>query len=106
MRTIDTEKIRTVLVVEDHFTPTRADLILKNFPLLNDELAEAVEQWLKDRTIADVTIEGLSIERVMHLRKCHFLIAVKDLARLIDPSLPAETRALLREVLGKPLILE
>ncbi len=106
MQSLDKEKVRKVLMEEEHLPSFRVDLILKEFPPIDEALATAVKQWLEKRSFDDVQVDGLSISEVMRLRRCHFLIAVKDLARLQDPELPAESRRRLREILSKPVIIQ
>jgi hypothetical protein len=106
MQVIDIQKARSILINREKLKPFLADLILKDYPALEDALAAAVEQWLASGTFDNIEVEGLTIKQVMQLRRSNFMVAVKELNRLLDPALSAETRNRLRDILNKPVILE
>lgn len=106
MYKINKEKVRKILVDEMNYTPYKVDLLLKDYPSLRDQLGEAVEQWLKDRTVADVAVEGFSIKDVMEKRQVHFLVAVKKLNILLDKSIPVEERDKLRKTLSRQVVFK
>ena len=87
MFNLDKVRAKTILVSELGYNSTDADLYLKDYPQLHDELREAVQRWLNDRSISDTTVYGVSIEDVMHARGSHFLMAVSAINRLFDTEL-------------------
>lgn len=103
MYELDKEQVKKILIEEMKLPAFDVELFLKNFPPLHDSLSSAVEQWLKDRTIAEVVIEGLAIKDVMKKRRSHFLAALRDLNTLLDESIPAEKRQRFKKTLKKPV---
>jgi hypothetical protein len=106
MYKIDIPKAKKIMVEENHYTPQKVDLFLKDYPPIHDDLGEAVEQWLDDRTIKDTVVDGLSINEVMTKQRVHFLQAVKKLNMLLDENTPSEERKLLRKILSRQVILK
>lgn len=106
MYEIDKTKARKILIEELGFSPALADRYLSKLPPLHDALGAAVDQWLSDRSIAPISVEGLSIERVMALKHTNFLSAVWSLDVLLNEEMPAEERRRYREALERPLIIE
>lgn len=104
MYTIDKDKAKRILVEEFDYQPYHADLFLRRFPPLHEELAEPVETWLKDRAIPDVSVEGLSVEEIMQSQRGHFLLAIQYLNRLLDEDLSSEDKEGLVQALRKPAI--
>jgi len=102
MYALDKELARKVLLDELNYHPFDVDLFLRDYPPLHDDLGRAVDQWLTDRTVADVAVEGLSIQQVMRRRRSHFLAAVRDLNTLLDETIPAEKRRKFRDILSRP----
>jgi len=101
---LDKERAKRILTDELGYNPVSADLFLRDYPPIHDELAAAVQAWLKDRTILDVSVLGLSISDIMRVRHSHFLMAVQDLNRLLDPDLSEEDRQRMVRILSKPYI--
>ncbi|MCI0558928.1 MAG: hypothetical protein MN733_10565 [Nitrososphaera sp.] len=106
MYKIDKEKVRKILIEELGYVPNKADLFLKDYPPLHEKLGAAVEQWLKDRTVANVSIEGLSIDGVMEKQQTNFLVTVKNLNELMDESIPIEERKEKKEILNTQVFFE
>jgi len=103
MYELDKERARKILIDEMKLPVFEVDLFLKGFPPLHDSLSSVVEQWLKDRTIVNVIVEGLSITDVMRKRRSHFLAALRDLNVLLDENVPIEKRQRFKEILKKPV---
>ncbi len=101
MYELDKERVKKILIEEMKFPAFDVELFLRDFPPLHDSLSSAVEQWLKDRTIGDVVVEGLAIQDVMKKRRCHFLAALRDLNVLLDESVSVEKRQRFKETLQK-----
>ena len=96
MYLLDRLRVRPILITELGYSPEKADLFLDHFPLLSDQLVEAVEVWLEDRKILDVKVEDISIRQVMELHNCNFLNAVRGLNELLSLPLSAEDRESLK----------
>jgi len=105
MFVIDQEKTRKILVDEYGYKPINADLFLKRFPPIHDELADVVATWLDSREIQDISIGGLALKDVMQIQRCHFLIAIQYLNRLLDEDLsPKEKEAHIQSLRTPPVI--
>jgi len=89
---LDKRRAKLVLLDEgiDH---SSVDSFIEKYPLLNDSLGTVVDQWLLDRQIPDLEIEGVSLIEVIRKRDSHFLKAIRDLNRLFDPTLTADQKA-------------
>lgn len=103
MYTLDKEKVRNILINEEAFDPQQVEILLKNFPPLYDDLKVAVETWLEKRFIVDVTVDNISIHDVMENRQSHFIVAIRDLNRLLNPNLTADKREQWRRILTTPV---
>lgn len=105
MYTIDKQKAIAILKsqnTEQH----QINLLLKNYPSLQDDFGKAVEQWFIDQTIPDLEVEGITLKDVMANRHSHFLIAIRDLSHLLDPTLSPEEHKQWRRILSTPLYYE
>ena len=101
---LDKEVLKKILTSELGYSQTDADLYLKDCPSeIHRELEEIVGAWLKDRSIADYEIEGVSIKEVMEARGYHFLMAIKAFNRLFDEDVPPEKRKQMTSDLVKPV---
>lgn len=105
MYLLDKEKARNVLA-NQNLNPYQIEQILKRFPPLPDNMGGGVDRWLTDQAIPDINIDGISLKEVMEKHGSHFLIALKDLARLLDPELTAEKRSQWRRILTNPVYYE
>ena len=103
MYELDKEQVKKILIEEMKLPAFDVELFLRDFPPLHDSLSSAVEQWLKDRTITEVVVEGLAITDVMKKRRSHFLAALRDLNILLDENIPVEKRQRYKETLKKPV---
>lgn len=92
MYKLNSDKVHKILVSELEFEPDEADLYLNHYPDLDDTLGKAVETWLKDRSILDIEIEGITIQQVMQNHNIHFLGAVKSLNGLLTRKLTSEQK--------------
>lgn len=99
------EKARAALM-ENNFSQREIDRLLANYPPLPDDFAPLVEQWLQDFIIPDFKVDEISIKKVMELRHSHFLVALRDLARLRDETLTPEKREQWRRILTSPVHFE
>ena len=82
---LDKDKARKVLLSQN-FQPYQIKILLKNYPPLQDSIGELIEVWFKDQEIPELVIDGISLQEVMENRHSHFLIAIRDISRLIYPS--------------------
>lgn len=105
MYTIDREKVRQVLLSENQ-PAYQIDVLLENFPLLPDEIGALIDNWLDHREIPKLTIDGISLKDVMEKHHDHFLVAIRDLSRLLDPTLPDDKRELWKKALTAPRYYE
>lgn len=103
MYTLDKEKVRNILIKEEDFDPQQVEILLKDFPPLFNDLEIPVEMWLEKRIISDVTVDGISVQDVMADRQSHFIVAIRDLNRLLDPNLAADKREQWRRILTTPV---
>jgi len=103
MYQLDKSIARKILIEEERYGAFDADQLLADYPPIGDALAQTVEQWLQDRQILDVQVEGLTIQQIMDNRQYHFLVAVKALNRLLDPSRTPEQCLRLRNSLSRPV---
>lgn len=103
MFTLDKEKAKEILVSELGQSPGSAEVYVRDYPQIHDQLAEAVKRWLQDRTVLDVKVDSLSISEVMRVQRCHFLAAIFLLNRLLDQDVTEEKRKRLIENLHRPM---
>ncbi|MES0490271.1 MAG: hypothetical protein ABUK01_09780 [Leptospirales bacterium] len=103
MYELDKETVKKILVEEMNLPAFDVDLFLRDFPPLHNSFSLPIEQWLKNRTIADLVIEGLTIQEVMEKQQSHFLAAVRDLNILLDEKIPIEKRKSFNEILRTPV---
>lgn len=103
MLIVDKTKVKEILVNELGYKPSEAEVFLVDFPSIHDELAPTVEQWLKDRSVNDVSVNGLALSELMRNRHRNFLLAVRELNLLLDPNLTPEKQNKLTAILRKPL---
>src|SRR3972149_6798819 len=104
MYILDKDKAQEILVTELGYKSHEAALFLRGFPPLHDELAGAVQHWLEDRTITDVEGEGATIREIMQSQGYHFLLAVKEMNRLLDDNISLDDRQRLADILRKPAV--
>lgn len=105
MYLLDIEKARTILLSQN-VKPYQIELLLNHYPPLEDSLENIVEQWLLDQSIHEVVIDEISLQEVMRNRRSHFLVALRDLNRLLDPKLSEEKREQWKRILTTPLYFE
>ncbi len=105
MYTIDKQKA-SVILKSQNFEPYQINLLLKNYPPLPDAFGKAVEQWLIDKTVPDLEVDGITLKDVMTNRHSHFLVAIRDLSHLLDPTLSADEQAQWHRILSTPLYYE
>jgi hypothetical protein len=103
MYRINKAQAKDILINELGYSPIDADLYLRDFPPIHAELADAVEQWLVDRTIQDVEVSGLSITEVMQVRGYHFLMALRALNKILEPGTTPDRRKRMVESLRQPV---
>ena len=106
MYEIDKQKFREIMIGEERYSPRKVDLLLAEFPPVDDRFGEPIEQWLEDRTVPDIEVEGLSLREVMDNKQVHFLVAVRTLNELLhDRFLPAD-RSRRIKALRTPVVFE
>ncbi len=103
MFTVDKEKARKILIDEFHYKKHQVDAFLESIPELDDIFKPAVERWLSDRTVLDLSVEGLTISQVMATRKSSFLTAVRDLNILLRSDYPEDFREKFKQALQQPI---
>lgn len=106
MYVLDKDRARDVLLEEKRIPPHQVEKFLDRFPPLHAKLGEIVDQWLDTQTIPNVVIDGISLEEVTRIRHCHFLVAVRDLNKILDPNLSPEKRDQWRKILTTPVYYE
>lgn len=92
MYQLDKQKAKQVLL-DEGLDRLLVDSFVENYPPLDDSLGVVVDQWLTDRQIPALEMEGISLREVMEKRASHFLKAIRDLNRLVDPTLTAEQKS-------------
>jgi hypothetical protein len=101
MYILDKSRARKVLLAQN-LKPHQADRLVERFSPVPDRLGHFIEQWLEDQTIPDIVIDGITVKQVMDNHHSHFLIAINDLAILMDPDLSPEKRTQWRRILSTP----
>lgn len=102
---LDQEKARKILLSDD-FEAYQIDILLQNYPPLPDQVGEMIELWFVDQEIPELIVDGVSLHEVIDQRHAHFLVAIRDLSRLMDPSLSEEKREQWRKILTTTLYYE
>ena len=105
MYTINKEKAHEILLNQG-FKTHEIDSLLNRYPPIHDKLSRIIEQWINDQTISEITIDGISLNQVIKIRRCHFLIAIRDLNKLLDPDLTLEKRNQWHRILTSPVHFE
>ncbi len=105
MYELNKEKIREILR-QEQVKAVSIESLLKHFPPLPDELGKLVETWMATRLVPDLVIDGISIHDVMQVRECHFLVALREMRKLLEPDLSTEERAQWRRILTTPVHFE
>jgi hypothetical protein len=105
MLVINKGEVKKILVTELGYSSFEANIYLRDYPSIHDELVEVVQKWLEDRTITDINVFGLSLVEYMRNHRAHFLMAVRDFNRLFDNDLTSERRERLIGIMHKPVII-
>jgi hypothetical protein len=105
MYAIDKERVRAALLLEN-FQSLDIDILLKNYPSIPDELGKLVDKWFIDQEIPDLEIDGISLIGVMEKRHAHFLVAIRDLSKFLEPEMSAEKRAQWHRILTTSVFYE
>ena len=105
MYILDKDKARSLLLTKDS-NPIVIETFLDNFPPLDDSLGQLVDQWLDDQQIPDLVIDGISLKHLMSFRASNFLKAIRDLNKLLDPSLSEADRQQWIRILNTPRFYE
>jgi len=98
MYKLDEEKTRDVLISQG-IKPYQIDLLLKNYPPIDNQFGSLIEQWFVDQEVPEFEINGITVEEVMNNHRSHFLVAIRDMNRLLDPDLSKEKREQWRRIL-------
>jgi hypothetical protein len=96
----------THVLESERFNPAQIQHILYDYPPLNDEFGLAVEKWLSGQPIPTVEVDGLLLTDIMEKRHSHFLVAIRDMNKLLDPALPPEKHEQWRRILSTPAYYE
>jgi len=105
MYVIDKERATRVLESE-RINTAQIQHIFYNYPPLNDKFGPAVEKWLSGQPIPTVEVDGLLLTDVMEKRHSHFLVAIRDMNKLLDPALLPEKHEQWRRILSTPAYYE
>ncbi len=105
MYILDKTRARQVLLAQN-MKPRQIDSILRRFPSLPDKLGPSIDKWLKDQQIPDIEVDGISVRQVMENHNSHFLVALADLAVLLDPDLLPEKREQWHRILRRRVMYE
>jgi len=105
MYQLDKQQAKRVLL-DEGLDPLLVESFIENYPSLSDSLGEVVDQWLADRKIPALEIEGISLHELMEKRDSHFLKAVRDLNRILDPTLTADQKANWKRIITTPRFYE
>lgn len=105
MYILDKERISKILVAEK-LNSSQIHYMLDNYPPIDDTLGVIIEQWLNNKEIPSFEIEGISLKNVMAMRHSHFLVAIRDLNKLLDPALTPEKHDQWRRILTTPVYYE
>lgn len=89
---LDAKSAKEILVSELDFKPHEADTYLKNYPLLDNRFQPTVGKYFSDRQILDISIEGISLAKLMETHHFHFFEALWSLNQLATRSLTKEER--------------
>ena len=106
MYKLDKEEVRGILIKEMGYSKRNANLLLQDFPPLPEQLTGAVRKWLNDRTVTEIVVDGISLQEVMDNQQVDFLVAVRELNKLLDPSIPLDKRENLKKILQEPVFFE
>lgn len=105
MYLLDKNKARSILLAQN-FLSDEVDRMLKHYPALPDPLGDLIDRWLVDQNIPDFEVDNISLKDVIERRHSHFLIAIRDLGRLLDSDLTPEKREQWRRILSTPIHYE
>jgi hypothetical protein len=105
MLKLNKDQVKNILMEELDYSEGEADTYLSDYPSIHTELAEAVNVWLKERTVLNISLLGLSIQEVMEIQRCHFLMAIKYMDRLLDSDMSQEQKEKLVELLRSPVYI-
>jgi hypothetical protein len=87
----DENQLKTILIEEEGIEESKTFFIIENLKTLDDRLQEAMDQWMKDRSISNFDVEGVDLKFIMEKGKVNFHNALTIMnAFLYDPNL-AET---------------
>jgi len=84
MYTIDKQKAKERLVVDQKYLPIDADIALKDYPDVEEPLGAALKHWVETGAETDVNVEGISVLTVQKNYGYHYITAIKALNRLLD----------------------
>jgi len=106
MYEIDRKEFRRIMVEEQGFTPSKVDLLLADYPAIDERFAAAIEQWLESRTLAEISVHGISLKEIIENRQFHFLVAIRRLNDLLDEQVPSPDLNREIEALRTPVVFE
>lgn len=103
---LDLTGAREIMKAEYGYSAADLHWLLDSFPPLNSRLGPAVDQWLADRRVIHLEVQGLILAETMARRASSFLAMIRQFNSLLDESLPQDDRDRLREALSHPAIFE
>lgn len=106
MYEIDKLMFREILIQRERFSPDKVDLLMADYPAVDDRFGDAIEQWLEDRTIAEISVHGISLREVLENKQVHFLVAIRSLNELLDTTFREPERSRQIEALRTPVVFE
>lgn len=104
MFTVERNQLKKILVEELKQDEATAQVNSEVFPVLDDQLEESMKQWLTDRTVVDVSVEGVSLKEIMEKHGSNFLYAISSLNDLLNPKMDPVQKEALKKFLASPLI--
>lgn len=105
MYIINKEVARKILL-EQRFPPLQIERLLNRYPPIHDSLGNIIERWINDQVVSDIIIEDISLRDIIEKRNCHFLIAIRDMNKLLEPELTPKKREQWRRILTTPVYNE
>lgn len=105
MYTPDRNQLRNILIEEMGYAPGAADDYLDRWGPLHDSLAGIMTAWLEDRTVPDIEIEGVRLQKLMCDHRMSFLNALDSVNDLLVLPLGDLEREALRGFLSHPPVI-
>ncbi len=104
---LEEQKIKALCIKNLGFNEINANFFAKDFPReIGEELSEVFIMWVEKSIISDKEIlPGLSIKKLVEIRGCNFLEAIKLANKLFDQELSEDERSQIVKQLLTPTIV-